>query len=176
MAYAREQKIGLWQSPLQWCCVLIFCYLYKYQHTHLRGLKVFSAFSCYYFEHSSVRDKTWLLSFFSWINSFTTMGSGGNEKLPPRSFSTVGIGWEFCQASTQLPPQTSSPWCSVCPPYGVHLMNRPNPTCGQSSEGAGRGHLGGVIYKLILQLLVFSKIRLSKMASKTASIVDGGQP
>ena len=69
-------------------------------------------------------DETW----FRLLNSFNTMGSGGNKKLPPCSFSTVGIVWEFCQASTQLPTQTSSPWCSVCPPYGVDSMNRPNLT------------------------------------------------
>ena len=93
------------------------------------------------------------------------MGSGGNKKLPTCSFSTLGIVREFCQASMQLPPQTSSPWCSVCLPYGygVDSMNRPNQTRGRPSNGAGRGLFGGVLYKLInnrknkliLQLLMF---------------------
>jgi len=83
------------------------------------------------------------------IGSLTALhkGSGGNDKLPPRSFSTIGIVQEFCQASTQPPPQTSSPWCSVCPPYGINSMNHPYPTRGRSFEGTGRGRLGGVLYK-----------------------------
>ena len=54
------------------------------------------------------------------------MGSGGNEKLLPRRFPTVGRVRVIRQTTKQLPPQTSSPWCSVCPPYGVDSMNRPN--------------------------------------------------
>ncbi len=60
-------------------------------------------------------ERKWCLG----INSFTNKGSDGNEKLPSHSFSTVGIAREFCQASLQLPPQASSPWCSICTPYGV---------------------------------------------------------
>jgi hypothetical protein len=83
------------------------------------------------------------------INSFTNKDSGGNKKLPPRSFSTVGIVPEIRRASTQLSPQTSSPWCSVCPPYGVDSMNHPNPTRGRPSKGVGRRLLGGVLHKSI---------------------------
>ena len=86
---------------------------------------------------------TWLKQLYHY------KGSGGNKKLPPRSFSTVGIEREFCQASTQLSPQTSSPWCSVCLPNGVDSMNLPNQTRGRSSEGAGRELLGGVLHKSI---------------------------
>ncbi len=81
------------------------------------------------------------------INSYK--GSGGNEKLPPHRFPTVGILQEFHQTTTQFPPQTSSPWCSVCPSYGVDSMNRPNPMRGPSSTGVGQGLLGGVLYKSI---------------------------
>ena len=46
-------------------------------------------------------------------------GSGRNKNLPPRRFSTVGIVVEFRRAPTQLPPQTSSPWCAVCLPTAL---------------------------------------------------------
>ena len=65
------------------------------------------------------------------------------------SISTVGIVPEIRRASTQLPPQTSSPWCCVSPPYGADSMNCSNPMCGWPSEGVGRGHLGWVLYKSI---------------------------
>ena len=81
------------------------------------------------------------------LNSYK--GSGGNKKLPTRRFPTVGIVQEFCQTTTQLPPQTSSPWCSVCPPYSVDSMNCPNPTRGRLSEGVGRGRLRWVLCKSI---------------------------
>ena len=55
-------------------------------------------------------------------------GSGGNKKLPPRRYCTVGIVRVIRQTTTQPPPQTLPPcWCSVCLPYGVDSMNRPNP-------------------------------------------------
>jgi hypothetical protein len=44
------------------------------------------------------------------FNRNTTMGSGGNKKLPPRRFSTVGIVREFRRSPTQPSPQTSSTW------------------------------------------------------------------
>ena len=77
----------------------------------------------------------WLLSlqYASTINSLTAMGSGGNEKLPPCGFPAVGIVRAIRQTTTQLPPQTSSPWCSVFPPYGVDSMNHPNPMHGRPS-------------------------------------------
>ncbi len=58
------------------------------------------------------------------------MGSDGNEKLPPRRFPTVGIVEEFSQEPTQLPPQTSSPWCTVRPPYGIDPIDHPKPAHG----------------------------------------------
>jgi len=69
--------------------------------------------------------------FLKQLNSYK--GSGGNKKLPPHRFPTLGIVQEFRQTTTQLPPQTSSPWCSVCPPYGVDSMNCPNPMSGRPS-------------------------------------------
>jgi hypothetical protein len=81
------------------------------------------------------------------LNSYK--GSGGNKKLPPRRFPTVGIVRLIRQTTTQLPPQTSSPWCSVCPPNGVNSMNRPNPMHGRPSAGVDQGLLGGVLYKSI---------------------------
>jgi hypothetical protein len=72
-------------------------------------------------------------------------GSGGNEKLPPHRFPTVGIVQEFRQTSTQLPPQASSPWCSICPPYSIDSMNHPNPMHGRPSKGVVRGRLGGFL-------------------------------
>jgi hypothetical protein len=71
------------------------------------------------------------------FNSLTPMGSGGNKKLPPHRFPMVGIVRAIRQTTTQLPLQTSSPWFSVCPPYSVDSMNRPNPTRGHPSEGVG---------------------------------------
>jgi hypothetical protein len=91
-------------------------------------------------------------------------GSGGNENLPPRRFPSVGIVRVIRQTTTQLPSQTSSPWCSVCPPYDVDSINHPNAMRGRPSAGVGQGLLGGVLYKsitnreinLILQLILFS--------------------
>ena len=39
----------------------------------------------------------------------------GTKKLPHRRFPSVGIVRVIRQTTTQLPPQTSSSWCSVCP-------------------------------------------------------------
>ena len=88
-----------------------------------------------------------------------------NKKHPPHRFCTVGIVQLFPRASTQFSPQTSSQWCSVCPPYGVDSMNCPNLTRGGPSKGVGQGRCRGVLYKLIknnrdinliLQLILFS--------------------
>ncbi len=67
-------------------------------------------------------------------------GSGGNKQLPPRRFSTLGIVGKFHRAPAQLPPQTSSPWCAVCPPYGVNSMDLPASMHGWPYEGVGQGH------------------------------------
>jgi hypothetical protein len=84
-------------------------------------------------------------------NSLTPMGLGGNEKIPPRRFHTVGIVWEIHRhrTATQLPPQTSSLWCFVSLPYSVDSINRPSPTHGQPSAGVGRGRLRWVLYELL---------------------------
>jgi hypothetical protein len=55
------------------------------------------------------------------------------QKLLLRRFSTVGIVLTFCQQPTQLPPQTSSPWCAVCPSYGVGFIDQANLTQETSS-------------------------------------------
>ncbi len=77
-------------------------------------------------------------------------GSGGNKKLL-LLFCMVGIIREFRQAPTQPPPQTSSPWWAVCPPYGVDSMNCPNPTRGRPFSGVGQGRCRGVLYRSINQ-------------------------
>ena len=73
------------------------------------------------------------------------------HKLPPRGFCTVGIVNEFCRAPTQLPPQTSSPWCwcAVCPPpNGVDSMDLAPSKHGRPYKGVGRGRCcGGVLYE-----------------------------
>ena len=57
-------------------------------------------------------------------------GSGGSEKLLPCRFPTVGIVQDFRQALTQHPPQSSSPWCTVRPPYGIDPIDHPKPAHG----------------------------------------------
>ena len=64
-------------------------------------------------------------------------GLGGNEKLPPRRFPRVGIVPEISGASTQLPPQKSSPWWSVCPPLWRQFNECPNRKHGRPSAGVG---------------------------------------
>ena len=56
--------------------------------------------------------------------------------------SRPGIVPEFRKTTTQLPPQTSSP-------YSFDSMNRPNTTRDGRSEGVGQGRIGRVLYKLI---------------------------
>ena len=51
--------------------------------------------------------------------------SGGNETLTSRRFPTVGIVQIIRQTTTQLHPQTSSPWCSVCPPLRRRFNESP---------------------------------------------------
>ncbi len=106
------------------------------------------------FSHHRQTDRR--TTFFTpcYLSSFFSLSTWG----PTRWRNSTGLaelwgGWpierEFCQASTQLPPQISSPWCSVCLPYGIASMNCPNQMHGRPSEGAGRGLLGGVLYKSI---------------------------
>jgi hypothetical protein len=69
-------------------------------------------------------------------------GSGGNEKFPPRMFSTVGIVLKLPLTPNTTNPQTSPPWCgAVCPSYGVVSLDTPDTTRVTSSEGVGRGHI-----------------------------------
>jgi len=77
------------------------------------------------------------------------MGLGGNKKLPPRSFSTVGI----VQKSPSTAPQQSHKHHhhggAVCPSYGVVSMDTPNQMQVTYSKGVGRECLGGVLHKSI---------------------------
>ena len=93
----------------------------------------------------------WYFLQFCSVNSLTAIRvRAGMKKLPPHRFPTVGIVPEFRQTTTQLPPQTSSPWCSISPPpYSIDSMNRPYTMHGRPSEGVSRGRLGGVLYKLL---------------------------
>ncbi len=49
------------------------------------------------------------------------------EKLPLCRICTVGTVLKFHQQPTQLPPWPSSPWCAVCPSYGVGSIDQANP-------------------------------------------------
>jgi hypothetical protein len=69
------------------------------------------------------------------------MGSGGNEKLPPRRFSTVGIVREFRRSPTQPPHKHHQHGGAVCPSYGVVSLDTPDTTRVTSSEGVGRGRI-----------------------------------
>jgi hypothetical protein len=51
----------------------------------------------------------------------------------------VGIVQEFSQQLTHLPPQTSTPWCAVCPSHGMGSMDPPDPTQVTSLKGVGQG-------------------------------------
>ena len=86
------------------------------------------------------------------LNRITPIkGLGGNEKLPPCMFCTVGIIRVFHRALTHTPPQTTSPRWAVRPPYSIDSTNHPNPTRGRPSAGVGQGHCWGVSHKLINQ-------------------------
>jgi len=47
------------------------------------------------------------------------MGSGGNEKLPPRRIPTVEIVWNVMLTRTQLTHKHPHHGGAVCPFYGV---------------------------------------------------------
>jgi len=113
----------------------------------LKLLKTFESFYKFFWCLMIAIISLFILHVDQSINSFTNKGSGGYKKLPPRRFPVVRIVEVIRQTTTQFPPQTSSPWCSVCPPYSVDSMNCPNPMRGRPSEGVGRGLLGGVLYK-----------------------------
>ncbi len=75
------------------------------------------------------------------------MGSGGNGKLLPRSFSTVGIVREFGQASTQQSHKHHCRGGAVCPSYGVVYMDTPDRTQVTYSKGGGQERCGLDQYK-----------------------------
>jgi hypothetical protein len=75
------------------------------------------------------------------FNRNTTMGSGGNKKLPPRRFSTVGIVREFRRSPTQPPHKHHHHGGAVCPSYGVGSMDPPDRTRRPYSKGVVRGRI-----------------------------------
>jgi hypothetical protein len=77
---------------------------------------------------------------FSGFNSLTpmAMGSGGNEKLPPRRIPTVGIVRKVPSTQTQLSHKHHHHGGAVCPSYGVLTMDTPDRTRATSSEGVGK--------------------------------------
>jgi hypothetical protein len=80
------------------------------------------------------------------FHGFRKMRPGRNQNTKRNAHPRVGIVQVIRQTTTQFPPQTSSPWCSVCPPHGVDSMNRPNPICGWPSTGVVQGLFGGISY------------------------------
>ena len=71
------------------------------------------------------------------------MGSGGNKKLLPRSFSTVDTT-RILQASTQQQQlhKHHHHGGAICPFYGVVSMDTPNRTRVTYSNGVGQERLG----------------------------------
>ncbi len=69
------------------------------------------------------------------------MGSGGNEKNPPRRTPTVGIVWKVLSTRTQLTHKHHHHGGAVCASYGVVSLDTPDPTRVTSSEGVGRGRV-----------------------------------
>ena len=76
----------------------------------------------------------------SWLYHYK--GSGGNKKLLPRSFSTVGIVREFGQVSTQQSHKHHHNGSAVCPSYGVISMDTPDRTRVTYSKGVGQERCG----------------------------------
>ena len=70
--------------------------------------------------------------------SMVQEGTKNSRSLGPM-ICAVGILREFHRQPTQLPQQTSSPWCSFSPLYSVVSMDRPDPTHGRPSDGVERG-------------------------------------
>ncbi len=76
-------------------------------------------------------------------------GSGGNKKLPLSGICTAEIVRKFRLPPAQLPPQTSSPWCTVCPSHGVGSMDQADPSQETSSARVCQGRCCLVLYKSI---------------------------
>ena len=53
------------------------------------------------------------------LRRFRKMRPVRNQNTKRNAHPRVGIVQVIRQTTTQFPPQTSSPWCSVCPPHGV---------------------------------------------------------
>jgi hypothetical protein len=62
----------------------------------------------------------------------------------------VGIIEEFCQQPTQITPQTSLPWCAVCPSYSALCsIDSYNLMHGRPIKWVGWGRLSWVQSQLI---------------------------
>ncbi len=70
------------------------------------------------------------------------------QKLPLRRISTVGIVLKFRQWPAQLLPRKSSPWCAVCPSYGVGSIDQVDLTQETSSTRVDWGRFHWVLYKM----------------------------
>jgi hypothetical protein len=75
---------------------------------------------------------------FILFNRNTPMGSGGNEKLPPRRIPTVGIVWKVPSTQTQLSHKHHHHGGAVFPSYGVVSLDTPDRTRTTSLEGVGQ--------------------------------------
>ena len=87
--------------------------------------------------------------FISGIYRNTPTGSGGNEKLPPHRLPLVGIVRKVPLTRAQLSHKHHHHGGAIDPSYGVLTMDTPDRMQATSSEGVGRGWLGGVLYKSI---------------------------
>ncbi len=76
------------------------------------------------------------------INSLTHKGSGGNEKLPPSRFPTVGIVRKAPSTRTQLSHKHHHYGDAVCPSYGVLTMDTPDRMRATPSEGVEQERFG----------------------------------
>ena len=74
-------------------------------------------------------------------------GSGGNKKLPPCRFSTVGIVRKVLTTTHKTMLWTSLPWWAICPSVGINSVNPPSPTPLTSLEGIGQEQYHEVSYK-----------------------------
>ena len=63
------------------------------------------------------------------------MGSSGNNKLPSRMISTVGIVRKVPSTQTQPSHKHHHHGGDVCPSYGVLIMDTPNQTRATPLEG-----------------------------------------
>jgi hypothetical protein len=75
------------------------------------------------------------------VNSLTTiaMGSGGNEKLPRRRFTTVRMVLKVWSTPTQLSYKLHHSGGAVCPSYGMVSIDTPKSDAGNLFRRKGEG-------------------------------------